>query len=149
MNSVSNTTGPYGGIGSNANTFGSASSSSTGGSKYAGYSKDSYKDQKYSGYSSKDNNNMASYKPGESYDSTEFKGLDKYRNKDTKDEPSSNKSASNTTTSTKKEEEEEKKKPFQTPVVPLPKPGDAPKTIGQIKILPPGQKAAQQPAVAT
>lgn len=81
MSSVS--TGPYGGMGSNSNggTYGSASSSSQGSSKYPGFNKDSYKDQKYGGQSSKDTSTF-NYKSSDPYDSTEFKGLDKYRKKE-------------------------------------------------------------------
>jgi len=101
MSSVS--TGPYGGMGSNSNggNYGSASSSSQGSSsssKYPGFNKDSYKgtylsqidfvlrlrlfaDQKYGGYSSKDAPSFNN-KSGDPYDSTEFKGLEKYRKKD-------------------------------------------------------------------
>lgn len=73
------------GSNSNGGNYGSASSSSTGSSKYAGFSKDSYKDQKYVGKSSKDTPTF-NYKSGDSYDSTEFKGLDKYRKKEEKEE---------------------------------------------------------------
>ncbi|EAS03841.2 ENTH domain protein (macronuclear) [Tetrahymena thermophila SB210] len=147
MNKVNYSSGAYEGMGSN--TYGQ---SQGGGSKYAGFSSDTYKESKYQGFSSKDN--VPAYKQGESYDTTEFKGLDKYRNKDKNENQATTKPVSGTlkTESNSTQKEEEQKKPFSTQLAPLPKPGEV-KSVGQIKIAPPGQKPQQptttQPTQAT
>lgn len=64
---------------------------------------------------------MSNYKSGEAYDATEFKGLDKYRKKDEKEDvPNKD----------KPKEQEEKKKPFSSVLASLPKPNETPKTSG-------------------